>query len=112
MARPGSPCYWEYNLSPSQDWAVFSFTDYRENKTNELSISSIDIETKFDNGKQFELNSFLSLPDALIGHSLCLGISAVIQDRQGDIYYYALDHHKQQPDFHDPNCFIININND
>lgn len=109
FAKPGNSDYWEYNLSPSQDWAVFRFTDYRDNKTDELTISNIDIDTRIDNSTLFELNSSLPLPETLAGHSLRVGISAVIQDNSGDIHYYALGHHNQQPDFHDSKGFAITL---
>ena len=109
IAKPGKSDYWEYNLSPSKDWAVFRFTDYRENKTDDLTISSINIVTRFNNTSQFKLNSSLPLPDNLVGNELCIGISAVIQDNSGNIYYYALSHRNQQPDFHDRDSFSIAI---
>ncbi|WP_455200022.1 DOMON-like domain-containing protein [Kaarinaea lacus] len=109
ITKTGISDYWEYNLSPSKDWAVFRFTDYRENKTDELTISNIVIDTRIDNGTLFELNSSLPLPDTLAGHRIRVGISAVIQDNSNDIHYYALDHHKQQPDFHDRKSFTISL---
>ena len=109
ITKSGNSDYWEYNLSPSQDWAVFRFTEYRENKTDDLTISNIDIDTRIDNSTLFELNSSLPIPDTLIGHRLCVGISAVIQDNSGNVYYYALDHLNQQPDFHDRNSFAITL---
>ncbi|HEY5602234.1 MAG TPA: DOMON-like domain-containing protein [Gammaproteobacteria bacterium] len=108
----GKSGYWEYNLSPSHDWAVFSFTDYRTNKADELSISDVVMTTKFDNGKAFELNTILSLPDTLSGHNpdLNIGISAVLQDKSGQRHYYALSHPGQQPDFHHRIGFTIHVN--
>ena len=109
VTSPESPRYWEYNLSPSGDWAVFRFTDYRENKANEPSISNIDIDTETDNSKQFILSSALPLPDMLTAPQLCIGISAVIKNHQGETYYYALEHHNHKPDFHDRKSFTIRI---
>ena len=109
IAESQNSAYWEYNLSPSKDWAVLRFTDYRENKTDDFAISNIDIVTKIDNTRHFQLNSSLPLPDNLIGHDLCVGISAVIQDNSDNIYYYALRHCNQQPDFHDRNSFSITL---
>ena len=43
-----SSAYWEYNLSPSGDWAVFRFVEYRTGKTDEYAITSIDINTSTD----------------------------------------------------------------
>ena len=101
------PDYWEYNLSPSRDWAVFSFTDYRQNKTDELSIDNIAINTHLEDGESVCLNALLPLPEALIAQKLQIGVSAVIQDNNDVIYYYALTHPATQADFHDKNSFII-----
>lgn len=108
----GETGYWEYNLSPSHDWAVFRFTDYRKNKSDELSISAIDIATKIDNNREFELKTILSLPEALTRHKLDVGISAVVKDKTGNIFYYALAHPGKQADFHDRSGFIIQLNAD
>ncbi|WP_455220277.1 DOMON-like domain-containing protein [Kaarinaea lacus] len=106
----GQTRYWEYNLSPSHDWAIFSFTNYRTNKTDDFSIPEPGISTKIDKDREFELNTIVALPGSLIGHKLDIGISSIIQDKAGDIYYYALSHPGEQPDFHDRNCFTIHIN--
>ncbi|WP_455206200.1 DOMON-like domain-containing protein [Kaarinaea lacus] len=104
--------YWEYNLSPSHDWAIFGFTDYRENKTDELSVSVLEVNTEFDNDKEYGLNSILTLPDALVGQNLDIGISMVIQDKAGNPHYYALSHPGARPDFHDRKCFSIHADID
>ena len=109
VTTPESPLYWEYNLSPSGDWADFRFTDYRENKANEPSISNIDIDTETNNSKQFILTSSLPLPEMLTGRQLCIGISAVIKNHQGETFYYALEHRSQKPDFHNRKSFTIRI---
>lgn len=108
----GEPHYWEYNLSPSHDWAVFSFTDYRQNKSDELSISQLEITTKIDKNNEFELKTILALPKMLIGHTLDIGVSSVVQDKSGKIHYYALTHPDKQADFHDRNGFNIKLNNE
>ena len=106
----GEPNYWEYNLSPSHDWAVFSFTGYRQNKTDDLSISKLDITTKIDKNNEFELKTILALPEMLMSHTLDIGVSSVVQDKSGNIHYYALTHPGKQADFHDRNGFNIKLN--
>lgn len=105
--------YWEYNLSPSSNWAIYGFSDYRKNRFDELSISNIGINIDMLS-KNYKLSSILPLPKALHGQNLEIGISSVIQDKSGNIYYYALKHakthSKAEPDFHDKNCFSISIN--
>lgn len=103
--------YWEYNLSPAGDWAVFYFSDYRKGKMNDSAITSVDIETESDGEHQFKLAGSLPIPAILTGQRLECGISLVLQHQNGGIYYYALDHLKQQPDFHDRNGFMITIEN-
>ena len=100
--------YWEYNLSPSLNWAIYAFEKYREGKTDELSISDLPIIIKIE-PDQFSLESVIPLPTPLFGHNLNIGVSCVVQDKNGDIYYYALTHTREQADFHDENCFIIKL---
>jgi len=110
IAKSGDAGYWEYNLSPSHDWAIFKFSNYRTDKINDLSITGLDINTIIDKDSKFELNTLLPLPDKLIGQNLRIGISSVIQNKAGELYYYALRHPGAKPDFHDRNCFTIQIN--
>lgn len=101
--------YWEYNLSPSHNWSVFRFSDYRRDKTDELSIDNITINTQISDGESFELDALLPLPKPLIDQKLRIAVSAIIQDSNDIIYYYALTHCDQQADFHDKNSFIISL---
>lgn len=110
LGASNKPAYWEYNFSPSHDWALFSFTDYRKNKTDDPSIAAIDITTNIDNGREFTLNTLLTIPDALLGHDLDVGVSSIVKDHAGNIHYYALSHPGDKPDFHQRNCFTIHVN--
>jgi hypothetical protein len=38
-----------------------------------------------------------------------LALCAVIEDRQGQLYYWALRHPAGVPDFHDPRGFILQL---
>lgn len=100
--------YWEYNLSPSLNWAIYGFENYREGKFDELSLPKLPVDTSFQ-PNLFLLKSDLPLPAPLIGKNLKIGLSVVVQDKNGDIYYYALKHTKVQADFHDAESFTIEI---
>lgn len=100
--------YWEYNLSPSGNWAIYAFESYRKGKFDELSIQGIPITTRQETN-QFTLNSYITLPDKLSRQNLKIGLTTVVQDTNGDIYYYALKHTEKQPDFHVADSFTINI---
>ena len=98
--------YWEYNLAPSSNWAIYGFSAYRTGKFDELSLADIPIQitTQTD---QFTLQCTIPLPKLLFNQKLKIGLATVIQDRNGDIYYYALKHAANKPDFHDERSFII-----
>lgn len=100
--------YWEYNLSPSTNWAIYRFSGYREGKFDELSINEIPIQIIRETSK-FTLECRIALPAPLFEQNLKIGLSTVVQDNNGVIYYYALKHTKNQADFHDADSFIIDI---
>lgn len=103
MPRDGTPGYSEFNLSPSERWAAYDFTDYREGMTPrdfarepDCSIRSGQSITIFDG----------ALPRVqLPGPPCSVGLAAVLEEEGGRKSYWALSHHKEQPDFHDPACF-------
>lgn len=107
-----SPRYWEYNFSPSHHWAVFQFTGYRENPTDDESTTELSITTRQINDQQFELACQVPLPAPLQGQSIDIGVSAVIQDVQNNLYYYALIHCQETADFHNRDSFIIHVDAD
>jgi len=110
ITKPVEPDYWEYNVSPSQDWAVFHFSEYRLSKMDELSIGNIEVTSYSAPPNQYTIQSKLPLPEALHAKNLQVGISTVLQDREKTIYYYALAHLRQNPDFHDRNSFTLLLN--
>ena len=110
IAKPERADYWEYNISPSQNWAVFHFTEYRLSKNDELSIGNIDVTTHFTPPNQYTIQSQLPLVEALYAKNLQVGISTILQDREKTIYYYALAHQRQNPDFHVRDSFTLLLN--
>ncbi|MGD8568561.1 MAG: DOMON-like domain-containing protein [Gammaproteobacteria bacterium] len=101
--------YWEYNLSPSHDWAVFHFSDYRQNKSDDLATPDLTITTQRTNNKRFDLGCTIELPQAVKSHKMELGVSAVVQNIHDQLYYYALIHCKKTADFHHRDSFIIGV---
>ena len=98
--------YWEYNLSPTAHWAIYGFNDYRSDRFDELSVNELSINSELS-ADEFLLSSQLALPTALVGQNLEIGLSTVVQVNNGDIYYYALNHPCEQPDFHHAAGFTI-----
>ncbi|HEY2921070.1 MAG TPA: DOMON-like domain-containing protein [Candidatus Binatia bacterium] len=103
--------YYEFNFSPSGEWAAYAFRDYRDGgpiKDNNLD-PNIAVRREVE---MLELNAIIRLdrlPAMQPGASLRLGLSAVIEEIDGRITYWALKHPPGRPDFHHPDNFILEI---
>ena len=109
-AGPGA-AYYEFNFAPSMQWAAYRFSDYRSGKSVAGGISAPRIETPSDGGS-YELQASLSLdglPDLPGDSPWRLGLSAVIEEADGGISYWALAHSPGKPDFHHSDCFALEL---
>ena len=103
VAVEGDSAYREFNFSPSGQWALYSFASERVRKPLELDAAmqpSIHIHSI---SEQLTLNAHLpwtALPPR--GSALCIALSAVIEEANGQLSYWALQHPCEQPDFHHP----------
>jgi hypothetical protein len=93
--------YYEFNISPSTQWAVYRFDSYRAGVRNVDLAATPRIKTRFgeesyDLGVSLDLSG-LDLPP---GASWRFGLSAVIEETGGAISYWALAHPPGKPDFH------------
>ena len=52
------------------------------------------------------LEALLALPG---DGTLLLGLAAVIEDKDGQLSYWALAHRAERPDFHSPAGFVLEI---
>jgi hypothetical protein len=104
--------YWELNVSPSGDWNLYRFTDYRNGQEREdaiIAISShlfIKAKNRFKLEVKLDLNSILK-KDSL--NNLQLGLTAVIEEKDHLKTYWALRHCGKQADFHIRDSFILEL---
>lgn len=101
--------YYEFNLSPSSQWAVFDFTDYREN-FRQLDVGRapvIDCDEAADGLRVHAVIDLSMLPAEAHGQDWQIGLSCVVKARDGSTSYWALSHPPEKPDFHDCNCFAL-----
>ncbi|KPJ94554.1 MAG: hypothetical protein AMJ53_04980, partial [Gammaproteobacteria bacterium SG8_11] len=106
IAAAGNPAYWEYNFSPSRQWAVYAFEAYR--KAIPLRITSIPIINPpelADN--RFSLQTRIALESELIDKPLTIGAATVLETTDGRCQYFALKHCGKKPDFHLRESFIL-----
>lgn len=107
LQRTASDAYWEFNFSPSTRWAAYEFTRYRQDMRNfPLAVDpQIDRGTK-QSGYVIEVDVDLSdIPNT----ALRMGLSAVIEEKNGRKSYWALAHPGAKPDFHHPDSFTLEL---
>ena len=99
--------YYEFNFSPSAQWAAYMFTGYRSGRTEAAEIGGPAIEVR-SSPDRYTLQATLEL-GSLLGLSRQspwrLGLSAVIESTSGRKSYWALAHPPGKPDFHHKDCF-------
>lgn len=106
----GESAYWEFNFSPSGQWAVYVFRNYR--KRDPLISSQIPQITVTEDRQKLELTATITsslLPILQTGKVLQLGLNAVIETIDGSQSYWALRHPSERPDFHHRDGFVYQL---
>lgn len=99
---PGAGAYTELNFSPSGEWAAYRFDDYRKGMASLTQMRAPQIVRRLKNDC-FEMS--VDLP-AFQGATQ-FALSAVLEDRDGNISYWAAAHPEGRPDFHHDRGFIL-----
>ncbi|MCP9817976.1 DOMON-like domain-containing protein [Synechococcus sp. Cruz-9H2] len=110
IAAAGEPVYREVNLSPTGHWNVYRFSSYRQGMENEPCLQALPFEFKSVPGS-IELALAWPLPDDLRAAKACLevGVCAVIEQRQGQLSYWALTHPGDEADFHRRDGLLLRL---
>jgi hypothetical protein len=109
-AEPGG-AYHELNFSPSSAWAAYAFTGYRAGMRPDPMIPAPRIVTTRAPGRlHVDVEAHITVP-AGSRHSpmLALALSAVLEDADGCLSYWALRHPASRPDFHHPGGFVLTL---
>ena len=97
------PNYYEFNFSPSGQWAAYAFDSYRTGMHN-LPLATAPIIEPIEDG----IRVTVEVPP-LSSRELLLNIAAVIEETDGTKSYWALAHPPGKPDFHHPTCFAATL---
>lgn len=108
LARETQPEYWEVNLAPSGDWNVYHMDAYRRlGFSEETRIERLPFEVRRETNT-FILNATIDLnPIFQRSDRLEVGITAVIQAKDGSETYWALTHPALHADFHSRESFTL-----
>ncbi len=108
VGSAGTGAYYEFNFSPSSEWAAYHFDNYRTGMKSAAMdtphIACTSTAERLD--LEVELKLPLELADAT-GHVLSL--TAVIEDRSSAISYWAVKHASRKPDFHQPGSLVLRL---
>ena len=101
LARKGSRAYREYNLAPSSEWAGYAFQKYRLRGNGTAPRPRIRIRRS---GGVLKLDARIAAKGRLR-----VGLSAVIEEKNGELSYWALRHAPGKPDFHHRRAFALEV---
>ena len=107
----GNAAYYEFNFSPSGEWAAYSFQRYRDGTPIEDHTLAPAITVR-KTSNRLDLDAVVRvdrLPEIQSHAWLQLGLCAVIEDQSGKLSYWALSHPPGKPDFHHPDGFALNL---
>jgi hypothetical protein len=94
--------YVELNFAPSSAWAAYSFDSYRLGMQPLAAIKAPSFQTR---ASRDELTLEATLQMRSLRFDSAIGLSAVIEDLNGAMSYWALAHPGPKPDFHDASAW-------
>ncbi|WP_186540404.1 DOMON-like domain-containing protein [Synechococcus sp. BIOS-E4-1] len=106
LARPGAKGYWEMNVSPNGDWNLYQFSDYRMGGMADPLAKAPVVNFSMDRVGclctiQIPLKPWwqhTEIPE--------IALTMVLEDQSGCLSYWALNHPRDKPDFHDRRGFL------
>jgi hypothetical protein len=100
----GGESYTEFNFSPSEAWAAYDFSSWRQDMV-ERPVSHDPVISPRGGRNMLIVDVALPLGD-LPPLPAALSLTAVIEEQSGTRSFWALAHgNPERPDFHDPACF-------
>ena len=109
--------YHEFNFAPSGEWNAYRLEGYRRGMVLEPEAEAPAIATMFEDAVGSEKPPFFVLTATIDMERTLLptdspwhiGLSAIIEERNGTRSYWALKHPPGEPDFHHPDCFHLEL---
>ena len=102
----GAVDYRELNFAPSGAWAAYRFESYRA-RMSEADVAEPAIDSDMA-GRTVALSATVPLdldPDL----DWEVGLATIVEDILGERSFFALVHPPGEPDFHDRDCFVVQL---
>jgi hypothetical protein len=108
----GDAAYREFNWSPSGQWAIYRFSDYRVRDSSRLNVTLPAPGIRYASGAAgWTLRARLeaaAMPD-VAGAQIELAVAAVLEATDCSLSYWALRHAVARPDFHRRETFVLRL---
>ncbi|HEX5237247.1 MAG TPA: DOMON-like domain-containing protein [Sphingomicrobium sp.] len=101
----GDDAYREWNFAPKGNWAAYDFTGYREDM-RPADVGSPPYIRMEDNFTWWTVGATIAVEADKVWQ---LGLSAILEEKDGTKSYWALAHPSEKPDFHEPGCFVARL---
>jgi hypothetical protein len=114
FVKPESRGYVEFNFAPLSAWNAYSFVDWRMGRrAYQPNAEPSIVDSRTDGRKEsfparYELDVVIS-PDFLELAPASASLTAIIQEEDGTMSYWALAHPPGEPNFHHPDCFVARL---
>ena len=105
LRAAGEETYREWNFAPKGNWAAYDFSGYREGMTA-AEVGSPPYIRMEDNFTWWTVGATIAVEAA---KQWQLGLSAVLEEKDGTKSYWALAHPSEKPDFHAAGCFAARL---
>jgi hypothetical protein len=101
--------YVELNFSPSREWAVYRFSGYRLGMANaDAAAPRISVQREAGALQVDVVIDIDAVPD-LPRDEIQVALSAVIEETDRRLSYWALVHLTEKPDFHHADGFALRV---
>lgn len=107
IAQSEGTAYLEFNFSPSSQWAAYDFAVYRDPVPINAALRARP-EIAWTSEEALLEVSVLFSPRLRSGFTR-LGLSAIVEEKNGTKSFWALRHGADEPDFHDRSCFALTL---
>jgi hypothetical protein len=108
---PSGSAYFELNFAPSLSWACYRFDDYRQGMTVPGSVPEPRMKSVSNAVSSFALDVVLALDSLNLPDNgpWRLGLAVIIEEKSGNISWWALTHPQGKPDFHSAAGFVLEL---
>jgi hypothetical protein len=108
IAPDPGPAYLELNFSPSGEWASYAFSAYRTGMAAAEDIDTPRIAATLHE-RGLTVDVAVDLSGLAGGVTAKIAIAAIIEESNGSLSYWAIEHPSDKPDFHHVRGFALRI---